>query len=95
MRRCLRQSFRAKRAVAFDSKFTLVIDLKTAKELGIDGIAVRPTSFALADEVIEEPPASGFAHLKHADGERERLLIGVDRSAPGDRQGVDGASPSR
>src|SRR5207245_10884248 len=33
--------------------------------------------------------------LGHADGLRKCLLIGVDRSAPGDRQGVDGASPSR
>jgi transposase len=32
---------------------------------------------------------------KLGNGHRKRLLIGVDRSAPGDRQGVDGASPSR
>jgi hypothetical protein len=35
------------------------------------------------------------ARLRHADEHHECLLIGVDRSAPGDRQGVDGASPSR
>src|SRR6266700_2503021 len=33
--------------------------------------------------------------LRHAVGVWECLMIGVDRSAPGDRQGVDAASPSR
>jgi hypothetical protein len=39
--------------------------------------------------------SSVLAHLRHANGHEECLLFGVDRSAPGDRQGVDGASPSR
>ena len=36
-----------------------------------------------------------LARLRHADCIEQCPLAGVTRSAPGDRQGVDGASPSR
>jgi hypothetical protein len=36
-----------------------------------------------------------MARLRHADRFEQCPLSGVNRSAPGDRQGVDGASPSR
>src|ERR1700675_4916669 len=36
-----------------------------------------------------------LARLRHATGSVGCPFPGLDRSAPGDRQGVDGASPSR
>jgi hypothetical protein len=66
------------------------IDLPLAPE---EARAVDPAGDKNADDlariyIVEHSCDMSFGH-------HDCLLFGVDRSAPGDRQGVDGASPSR
>ena len=61
----------------------------------IDLAEIRVNTTESCFEVCLNDFCDKIGTFENADEQVEFLFIGVDRSAPGDRQGVDGASPSR